>query len=116
MLFSSFVFIWMFLPVVICGNWILQKIGGNKAANVFLLIASIFFYSWGEPIYVFLMITSIVLNWGMGLLVSTGKHRKMILFAAVVLNPKSRVISTQNVIRDPRPVCRGKDRRAVLSP
>ena len=30
--------------------------------------------------------------------------------------PKSRVISTQNVIRDPRPVCRGKDRRAVLSP
>ena len=29
--------------------------------------------------------------------------------------PKSRVISTQNVIRDPRPVCRGKDGRAVLS-
>ena len=29
--------------------------------------------------------------------------------------PKSRVISTQNVIRDPRPVCQGKDRRAVLS-
>ena len=29
--------------------------------------------------------------------------------------PKSRVISTQNVIRDPRPVCRGKDCRAVLS-
>lgn len=86
MLFSSFVFIWMFLPVVIGGNWILQKIGGNKAANVFLLIASIFFYSWGEPIYVFLMITSIVLNWGMGLLVSTGKHRKLALFTAVVLN------------------------------
>ena len=30
-------------------------------------------------------------------------------------DPKSRVISTQNVIRDPRPVCRGKDGRAVLS-
>ena len=40
-------------------------------------------------------------------------------FAAAGLSdkyPKSRVISTQNVIRDPRPVCRGKDRRAVLSP
>ena len=33
----------------------------------------------------------------------------------VFVYPKSRVISTQNVIRDPRPVCRGKDCRAVLS-
>lgn len=42
---------------------------------------------------------------------------KLIAQASVVsYYPKSRVISTQNVIRDPRPVCRGKDRRAVLSP
>ena len=41
---------------------------------------------------------------------------KLIAQASVVsYYPKSRVISTQNVIRDPRPVCQGKDRRAVLS-
>ena len=45
-----------------------------------------------------------------------GIFERLSTFSAVVFNPKSRVISTQNVIRDPRPVCRGKDRRAVLSP
>ena len=38
MLFSSIVFIWIFLPCVLLGNFILQKAGGNKAANILLLI------------------------------------------------------------------------------
>ena len=63
------VFIWIFLPIVFAGNFILQKIGGNKLANVLLLMASIFFYAWGEPIYVFLMIFSITLNWVGGMVV-----------------------------------------------
>ncbi len=62
MLFSSIVFIWIFLPCVLLGNFILQKAGGNKAANILLLIASIFFYAWGEPVYVLLMLFSIALN------------------------------------------------------
>ena len=67
MLFSSIVFIWIFLPCVLLGNFILQKVGGNKAANILLLIASIFFYAWGEPVYVLLMLFSIALNWGSGM-------------------------------------------------
>ena len=63
------VFIWIFLPIVFAGNFILQKIGGNKLANVLLLMASIIFYAWGEPIYVVRMIFSITLNWVGGMVV-----------------------------------------------
>ena len=90
MLFSSMVFIWIFLPIVLTGNFILQKIGGNKAANILLLLASILFYAWGEPVYVFLMIASITLNWAGGLLVEYFKPNpqsaKMVLAVVVTLN------------------------------
>ena len=95
MLFSSMVFIWAFLPVVFIGNAILQMLGGNKAANVLLLIASIFFYAWGEPVYVLLMLFSTLVNWIGGLLVSerngrgemrSPRARKGWLIAAIVLN------------------------------
>lgn len=67
MLFSSMIFIWIFLPVVWVGNLILQKINGNATANILLLVASVFFYAWGEPVYVLLMLTSIFINWVSGL-------------------------------------------------
>jgi transposase-like protein len=44
------------------------------------------------------------------------RNEQALIATMMEMYPKSRVISTQNVIRDPRPVCRGKDRRAVLSP
>lgn len=40
---------------------------GRKTKNVWLLIASLFFYAWGEPVYVVLMIVSIVVNWVLAL-------------------------------------------------
>lgn len=46
MLFSSWAFVWFFLPIVFIGNYLIRKIGrhgGNAAENVFLLIASLFF-------------------------------------------------------------------------
>lgn len=45
MLFSSLIFVWLFLPIVFIGNYLIRKIGrhgGNAAENVFLLIASLF--------------------------------------------------------------------------
>ena len=59
MLFSSIVFIFYFLPIVLAAYYLLPK----KCRNGVLLIASIFFYSWGEPVYVFLMIFSAVFNY-----------------------------------------------------
>ena len=86
MLFSSFVFIWMFLPVVLAGNCILQRIGGNRVTNVFLLVASLFFYAWGEPVYILLMLFSIAVNWLAGVLLERTAHRRAVLAADVVVN------------------------------
>lgn len=58
MVFSSLVFLWIFLPVII----ILYYVIDEKYKNIFLLLGSLFFYAWGEPIYIFLMIFSIVVN------------------------------------------------------
>ena len=56
--------------------------------NALLLCASLIFYAWGEPVYVFLMIASIVFNWGMGWITDrkTGKKRKFWLWLAVSAN------------------------------
>lgn len=86
MIFSSMMFLWIFLPLVWVGNAIAQKLGGNKIANVFLLLASIFFYAWGEPKYIFLLLLSIILNWIAGLLISSQKHKKIWLVSAILIN------------------------------
>ena len=43
MVFSSMIFLWIFLPLVFMGNFILYKIGNFRLVNFFLLIASLFF-------------------------------------------------------------------------
>ena len=61
MLFSSITFFFMFLPIVMAVYY-----RSNGAKNIVLLLASLFFYAWGEPVYVVLMILSIVLNYFCG--------------------------------------------------
>lgn len=68
MLFSSTVFILLFLPITIAIYYLcLSKT--KKAKNVFLLIMSIIFYAWGEPTFVLIMLLSILANWIFGLLI-----------------------------------------------
>ncbi|MGN0308751.1 MAG: MBOAT family O-acyltransferase [Lachnospiraceae bacterium] len=87
MVFSSFVFIWIFLPIIFIGNYFAQRFTkGNTLANALLLIASIFFYAWGEPIYINLMIVSIIINWIAGMLIDSAKHKKCLLVLFVVIN------------------------------
>ena len=59
MLFSSMTFLWFFLPAVFFVHSILPY----KFKNVFLLLSSLLFYSWGEPIYILLMLSSILINY-----------------------------------------------------
>ena len=82
MVFSSSVFLLLFLPIVFVANCLIKK----KYSNLLLLLASLVFYAWGEPILVLLMIFSIVINWGAGLLLSrlTGIARKIVLGVGVV--------------------------------
>lgn len=65
MVFSSTVFLLFFMPLVICiyyNPWIRNQ----KFRNYFLLFASLGFYAWGEPVFVFLMLFSIFVTWLFG--------------------------------------------------
>lgn len=62
MLFSSVTFLFYFLPLTVALYYIVPK----PAKNIILLIASLIFYAWGEPVYVILMILSILLNYFLG--------------------------------------------------
>ena len=83
MVFSSLVFLWLFLPIVI-GTYFLAQ---EKYRNLLLLIASLFFYAWGEPIYVLVMIFSILINYVCGQLIGGDSAKnKMALVIGVIIN------------------------------
>lgn len=63
MLFSSITFLFVFLPIVLAVYFLVPY----RFKNLVMLIASLFFYAWGEPVYVILMILSICLNYVCGL-------------------------------------------------
>ena len=84
MLFSSMVFLWCFLPTVILIYFLLKP----ELRNFLLLIASLIFYAWGEPGYIWLMLISIAVNYSCGLLVdsSSGTRRRIVLILDIVVN------------------------------
>ena len=82
MVFSSLVFLCIFFPVIFCLHSIVPSI---RVRNILLILASLFFYAFGEPVYVILMVISAFLNYLCAALM--GKtNRKAVLIAAVVIN------------------------------
>ncbi len=65
MVFSSLLFLFRFFPVVLLLYYAVPK----KFRNLVLLLVSMVFYAWGEPVYVLLMVVSILISWTGGLLV-----------------------------------------------
>ena len=83
MVFSSITFISVFLPAVLLLYYVLPKI----CRNYVLLVFSIIFYAWGEPIYVFLMLVSICVNWLSGILIDKFRNHKLpILVFSLICN------------------------------
>jgi len=88
MVFSSVIFLFCFLPFVIFIYYLLH----NRYKNIFLLLASLFFYAWGEPKFVVVMIASIFINYICGLLIAHAKIKsgvlvnRLMLALTVVLN------------------------------
>ena len=84
MLFSSIFFLFTFLPILLIVYFAVPF----KYKNYVLLAASLFFYAWGEPIYVFLMIFSIAFNWAMALDIEKERKfgKKTTLIFTVVIN------------------------------
>ena len=84
MVFSSSVFLFLFLPAVLAAYYLVP---GRAAKNVILLVASLVFYAWGEPVYVALMVASMLANWLFGLKVGEGRpHRRLWLAASLAFN------------------------------
>ena len=83
MLFSSIPFAFYFLPAVL----VLYFAVPFRFKNAVLLAFSLFFYGWGEPVYLLLMMASIVAGWIFGLLI--GKHRG---------TPKARLFLTLSLV------------------
>lgn len=80
MVFSSTIFLFMFLPATLLGYYLIR----HELRNVFLLLMSLLFYAAGEPKFVFVMLLSIVANYLLGLLIWYSKN-KTIWFQRVFL-------------------------------
>ena len=78
MVFSSITFLFFFLPTVLA----LYSIAGRNR-NLLLLLVSLLFYSWGEGIYLLVMLISILLNYASGLLIARFRDQQRISRAAL---------------------------------
>ena len=88
MLFNSFEFILLFLPVTLLGFYGMARWQGARAAAGWLTLASLFFYAWWDMRFLPLLLASIALNFGAGIRISRsqGQGRKTWLTIAVTLN------------------------------
>ncbi len=89
MLFSSPIFLLVFLPLVLLVYYLPLR-GCRVAQNVFLLLASLGFYAWGEPWFVLVMLGSIAVNWLLGLwmgqTVAGTRPRRLATFLTAAFN------------------------------
>ena len=85
MVFSSMTFLFAFLPVVV----LVYMLSPKQMKNAILLIASLFFYAWGEPKYIFLLIFVTLLNYICGLIIHKSDNKKIkkcVMIICVILN------------------------------
>jgi alginate O-acetyltransferase complex protein AlgI len=85
MVFSSSIFLFLFLPVVIVAHFLVPR----DWRNLLLLVASLLFYAWGEGFYVLIMLASIVFNYGFGVLLDPARQvrfRRIGIWMAVMFN------------------------------
>lgn len=82
MLFSSLLFIFQFLPIF----FIIYYISPIRFRNLLLFLASVFFYAWGEPRFVILILISILINYIAGIFIERYDNNKKIRIIILVLS------------------------------
>lgn len=86
MLFSSPIFMFVFLPITI----LVYYFSNDRLKNIVLLIASLLFYAWGEPVFIFIMLLSIFLNYLFGILIHVMENhpvwKKIMLILALTVD------------------------------
>ncbi|OQA47880.1 MAG: Peptidoglycan O-acetyltransferase [Bacteroidetes bacterium ADurb.Bin302] len=89
MLFNSYEFLFLFLPITIGGYFLLCNYKYILQAKIWLVLSSIFFYGWWNPIYIPLLLFSILFNYGTGYFLSQSSlllHRRVILIIGICFN------------------------------
>lgn len=83
MVFSSLIFLFVFLPLIIMGNWVVRE----QLSNLFLLIGSLIFFAWGGVFYAGIFVLSLIMNYWVGRFIARYRdHSKMILITGVLVN------------------------------
>jgi len=82
MVFSSLVFMFIYLPVVLAVYYLVPV----KWRNLWLFIVNLVFYGWGEPVYILLMMLSILINYISGIIICTNRdtNRKKAKTALII--------------------------------
>lgn len=89
MLFNSLEFLLIFLPIVFCGYYLLSKVNLKKFTNLWLLIASLYFYSYYKIEFLPIILFSIIFNYIFGFFIikqENLKIKKIVLTTAVIGN------------------------------
>ena len=82
MVFSSTIFLFVFLPLV----WLANRFLPRAVSNIFLCGASLVFYAWGEPVYVLLLILIVLANYLLAKGINQCRLKKARLIAGVIIN------------------------------
>ncbi len=86
MVFSSLTFIYIFLPIVLGIYFLLP----HKLKNLWMFISGLIFYAWGEPVYLWIMVLSTIIDYTAGLFMhkydDKPKIRTICLLASIVMN------------------------------
>ena len=83
MVFSSTVFLFLFLPALFF-LYFLPGVRSRAWKNSILLFFSLGFYAWGEPLFVFLMMLTIIVNWALALAMNRSRARRKPWLCAAV--------------------------------
>lgn len=87
MLFNSYQFVLLFLPITIIGFYLIARYAGYRAARFWIIAASLVFYAWWNPVYTWLLLASVIANFGFGqLLQKKSIHHKKYLIAGISAN------------------------------
>lgn len=76
MLFNSYIFIFAFLPIVLSVYIVLRRLPNLNWAIGWLALSSLFYYGWWKPIFLLMLLASIVINFGFGTLLLRGSLSK----------------------------------------
>ncbi len=87
MLFNSYIFVLLFLPLCLVGYYILGHFKFYKLANVYLFAMSMWFYGYFNPWYLFLILGSVAINYLVYRMMNRfDNHRKQIFISGIVIN------------------------------